>query len=101
MTAFNLASWLQARGAEVAYVEANTNRHLQLLLQVYEAQPEGEHYALDGIDCYLTNELDKDYQFIIYDCGPSRPRPLYSGKLISACVREPSFPMRHRNTTGR
>lgn len=75
VTAFNLASWLQARGAEVAYVEANTNRHLQLLLQVYEAQPEGEHYALDGIDCYLTNELDKDYQFIIYDCGAFQTPP--------------------------
>lgn len=69
VTAFNLASWLQVRGADVAYVEANTNRHLQLLLNVYEAQPEGEHYSIDGIDCYLTNEPDKEYQFIIYDCG--------------------------------
>ena len=24
---------------------------------------------IDGIDCYLTNEPDKAYQFIIYDCG--------------------------------
>lgn len=28
-----------------------------------------EHYTIDGIDCYLTNEPDKEYQFIIYDCG--------------------------------
>ena len=50
-------------------IEVNTNRHLQLLLNVYEAAPTGEHYAIDGIDCYLTNEPDRDYQFIIYDCG--------------------------------
>lgn len=56
VTAFNLAAWLTARGAEAAYIEVNTNRHLQLLLNVYEAAPTGEHYAIDGIDCYLTNE---------------------------------------------
>lgn len=39
VTAFNLAAWLAARGAEVAYIEVNTNRHLQLLLNVYEAAP--------------------------------------------------------------
>lgn len=65
----NLASWLAARGAEVAYIEVNQNRHLQLLLNIYEAAPDGEHYTIDGIDCYLTNEPDKAYQFIIYDCG--------------------------------
>jgi len=69
VTAFNLASWLAARGAEVAYIEVNQNRHLQLLLNLYEAVPDGEHYTIDGIDCYLTNEPDKTYQFIIYDCG--------------------------------
>lgn len=69
VTAFNLASWLTARGAEVAYIEVNTNRHLQILLNIYEAPPTGEHYSIDGIDCYLTNEPDRDYQFIIYDCG--------------------------------
>ena len=69
VTAFNLAAWLAARGAEVAYIEVNTNRHLQLLLNVYEAAPTGEHYTIDGIDCYLTNEPDREYQFIIYDCG--------------------------------
>lgn len=64
VTAFNLASWLAARGAEVAYIEVNQNRHLQLLLNIYEAAPDGEHYTIDGIDCYLTNEPDKEYQFI-------------------------------------
>ena len=69
VTALILASLLAARGAEVAYIEVNQNRHLQLLLNIYEAAPDGEHYTIDGIDCYLTNEPDKAYQFIIYDCG--------------------------------
>ena len=69
VTAFNLAAWLTARGAEVAYIEVNTNRHLQILLNIYEAVSINEHYAVDGIDCYLTNEPDRDYHFIIYDCG--------------------------------
>jgi len=69
VTAFNLAAWLAARGAEVCYIELNTNRHLQLLLNVFEAKRNGEHYVIDEIDCYLTNEPDRDYNFIIYDCG--------------------------------
>ncbi len=69
MTAFNLAAWLTARGAEVAYIEVNANRHLQLCSMSMKRPPTGEHYTIDGIDCYLTNEPDRDYQFIIYDCG--------------------------------
>lgn len=69
MTAFNLAAWLSARGAAVALVEMNTNRHLHLILGVYDAQQDKEHYTIDGMDFYLTEELDRDYDFIIYDCG--------------------------------
>jgi hypothetical protein len=69
VTAFNFAAWLVARGAEVCYVEMNTNRHLNMLIHVYDVHNNGEHYTIDGIDCYLTNELDHDYNFIIYDCG--------------------------------
>ncbi len=69
VTAFNMAAWLAARGAEVCYVEMNTNRHLQVILGTYDAEKSGEHYTVDGIDCYLTNEPDHDYNFIIYDCG--------------------------------
>lgn len=63
-----MAEWLAARGAEVCYVEMNTNRHLQLLITIFDAQKDGEHYTIDGIDCYLTNELDRNYNFILYDC---------------------------------
>ena len=48
VTAFNLAAWLAARGAEVAYIEVNTNRHLQLLLNVYEAAPLANIIPLTG-----------------------------------------------------
>lgn len=75
VTAFNMAEWLSNRGAEVCYVEMNTNRHLQLLMTVFDAQKDGEHYAIDGIDCYLTNELDRDYNFILYDCGELHALP--------------------------
>lgn len=69
MTAFIFAAWLTARGADVCYVEINTNRHLQMILSTFDAPKDGEHCTVDGIDCYLTNELDRDYEFIIYDCG--------------------------------
>ena len=75
VTAFNMAKWLAARGAEVCYVEMNTHRHLQLLITIFDVQKDGEHYAIDGIDCYLTNELDKDYNFILYDCGELHAPP--------------------------
>ena len=69
VTAFNLASWLTARGADVCYVEMNTTRHLNALIKLYGDQKEGEHYVINDIDCYSVNELDHDYNFIIYDCG--------------------------------
>ena len=75
VTAFNMAEWLAVRGAEVCYVEMNTNRHLQLLITIFDAEKDGEHYAIDGIDCYMTNELNRDYNFILYDCGELRTLP--------------------------
>ncbi len=69
VTAFNLAAWLVARGASACYVEANTNRHLNWIINIYDTEKDGEAYPVGGIDCYFTNEIDKDYNFIIYDCG--------------------------------
>lgn len=69
VTAFNLAAWLLSRGASVCYVEANANRHLNWIINVYDAEKDGEAYKVGGIDCYLTNEVDKEYNFILYDCG--------------------------------
>ena len=69
VTAFNLAAWLIVRGASACYVETNTNRHLNWIINIYDAEKDGEAYPVGGVDCYFTNELDKDYNFIIYDCG--------------------------------
>lgn len=100
VTAFNLAAWLTARGAKVAYIEVNTNRHLQILLNIYEAAPTGEHYTIDGIDCYLTNEPDRDYQFIIYDCGvmqvPSTVFREADHRLLCGCVLPYEIPSFHK-----
>ena len=76
VTAFNFATWLSARGADVCYVEMNMNRHLHMILNVFEAVKEQEHYTIDGLDCYLTDELDRDYNFIIYDCGAMTALPM-------------------------
>lgn len=96
----NLASWLAARGAEVAYIEVNQNRHLQLLLNLYEAAPDGEHYTIDGIDCYLTNEPDKEYQFIIYDCGVMQtPTSIFRDaehRLLCGSVLPYEIPLFHK-----
>lgn len=75
VTSFNLAAWLIARGASACYVEANTNRHLNWIVNIYDAEKEGEAYPVGGIDCYFTNEMDKDYNFIIYDCGEIKETP--------------------------
>ena len=69
VTAFNMAAWLNARGASACYVEVNTNRHLNWIINVYDVEINGEVYPVGGIDCYFTTEIDKDYNFIIYDCG--------------------------------
>lgn len=75
VTAFNLAAWLIARGASACYVETNTNRHLNWIVNIYDAEKDGEAYPVGGVDCYFTNELDKDYNFIIYDCGEIKEPP--------------------------
>ena len=69
VTAFNFANWLLARGATACYVEMNMNRHLQYLIERYTLERTGEHYPIGDVDCFLTNEIDKDYNFIIYDLG--------------------------------
>lgn len=99
VTAFNLAAWLTARGAEVCYVEMNMNRHLQMILNTFEAPRDGEHYTVDGIDCYLTNELDRDYHFIIYDCGVMTTSTSCFKSQTSVCFAEVYCPMSHPNFT--
>jgi hypothetical protein len=49
VTAFNMAAWLNSRGANACYVEANTNYHLSWIINVYDAAKNGESYAVGGI----------------------------------------------------
>ena len=69
VTAFNFANWLIARGATACYVEMNMNRDLHYLIERYTYEKVGEHYPIGDVDCFLINEVDKEYNFIIYDCG--------------------------------
>ena len=69
VTAFNMATWLKAHGAKVCYVEHNENRHLQWIVNMYGSESDGDFYSVQGIDCYLVDEIKEDYNFIIYDCG--------------------------------
>lgn len=87
VTAFNLTAWLIARGASACYVEANTNRHLNWVVNIYDADKNGEAYIMGGIDCYLTNEIEKEYNFIIYDCGafPEIPEKFNEADIRLLC----------------
>ena len=69
VTAFNFANWLIARGATACFIEMNMHRHLHYLIERHTYEKIGEHYPVGDVDCFLTNEIDKDYNFIIYDCG--------------------------------
>lgn len=69
VTAFNLAAWLTARGASVAYVELTAHQHLSVLAALYDAAEDEGFFTLDGIDCYAGGEPARDYNFILYDCG--------------------------------
>lgn len=50
-------------------MEANSHQHLNWIINIYDVEKNGEAYPVGGINCYFTNDLDKDYNFIIYDCG--------------------------------
>lgn len=67
--AINLACWIQAHGGTACYLESNLNKHLAYILKLYADQPQGNHYAIGGVDYYFTDEFDKTYNFIITDCG--------------------------------
>lgn len=53
----------------------NQNRHLNYLIERYTYEKAGEHYPVGDVDCFLTNEIDKSYNFIIYDCGATKELP--------------------------
>ena len=87
ITAFNFANWLIARGATACYVEMNMNRHLRFLIERFTVEKIGEHYPVGDVDCFLTNEIDKDYNFIIYDLGSADEMPsvFYESEIRLLC----------------
>ncbi len=79
-TAVNLACWIQAHGGTACYLESNQHKHMPYILTLYSNQQEGNHYTLGNVDFYLTNELEKTYNFIITDCGELEEPPQTSFK---------------------
>lgn len=68
-TAMNLVFWINEHGGEACYWEANTSKHLAHIIHLYEPEREGHSYVMEGIDFYLTQEFNRDYNFIVTDCG--------------------------------
>jgi hypothetical protein len=74
-TAANLAHWIAEHGGAACYIENNEHRHLSCILKLYAGEPAQNHYEIGGVDYYFTDEPDKDYNFIVYDCGELAEKP--------------------------
>ncbi|GIQ68326.1 hypothetical protein [Xylanibacillus composti] len=68
-TAMNLVFWIQAHGGNACYLEANTSKHLAHIIHLFEPEKSGNSYVIEGANFYLTPEFDRDYNFIVTDCG--------------------------------
>lgn len=68
-TCFNLAQWLSSHGASVCYLEASENGHLVPIMNLYQDSNNESHYTVGNIDFYPKDQLVKDYNFIVMDCG--------------------------------
>lgn len=68
-TAFNLVCWINSHGGKACYVESNSNNHLAHIIQLFKPEKSGNAYTMEGSDFYFTKELNRDYNFIIVDCG--------------------------------
>lgn len=68
-TAMNLVFWIQAHGGNACYLEANTSKHLAHIIHLFDPEKVGNAYVMEGADFYLTPEFDRDYNFIVTDCG--------------------------------
>ncbi|OZQ77457.1 hypothetical protein CA596_07515 [Paenibacillus odorifer] len=68
-TAMNLVCWINAHGGKACYLEANSNNHLAHIIHLFEPEKIGNAYRLEGIDLYMTEELNQKYNVIVLDCG--------------------------------
>lgn len=69
-TAFNLANFLSNNGADVAYVEANSNEHLKYLPAFYKDMSVNETYIeRSGVKYYLKGNFPQENNFTVIDFG--------------------------------
>lgn len=68
-TAMNLVYWINTHGGSACYLEANSSKHLIHILQLFNPVKSGNAYTLEHADFYITPEINKDYNFIVTDCG--------------------------------
>ncbi|RRJ67907.1 hypothetical protein EHV15_33220 [Paenibacillus oralis] len=85
-TAMNLVYWLNEHGGDACYLEANTSKHLAHIIQLFEPEKAGNAYTLENVDFYLTPEINRDYNFIVTDCGVIGD-PKLQESFINADVR--------------
>lgn len=88
-TAMNLMCWINHHGGSACYVEANMSKHLAHIVQLFQPEQEGNSYVIEGHDLYFTNELNRDYNFILIDCGVlgenGLPIPFVSAEMRIVC----------------
>lgn len=85
-TAFNLVCWINSHGGTACYVEANTSKHLAHIVQLFQPEQDRNAYILEQMDFYFTKELNKDYNFIVIDCGVLGEKQLQE-EFVHANVR--------------
>ena len=68
LTAFGFASWLNAHGASVAYVQHNPSHHMDYIANTHQFKAEDSYFTHDGID-YHYGMPDINYNFIVIDMG--------------------------------
>lgn len=88
-TAFNMANFLVDMGADVAYVEANTNGHLCTLLDYYKDMKVNERYVeYRGVKYYFRGNFPDENNFTVIDFGvieQCRLQALKQCNLVIVC----------------
>jgi hypothetical protein len=67
--AFNLVCWINAHGGTACYLEANSSHHLAQIIHLFQAEKNQNAYVMESCDFYMTREINKEYNFIVVDCG--------------------------------
>jgi len=88
-TAINLAYWINEHGGAACYLEANKSKHLAHIIHTFKPQIEGNAHIIESLDFYLTSDLNRNYNFIIMDCGvledPKPQEEFYKSEIRVLC----------------